>query len=486
MQAAMPRRLEAPANIYSNVSAYLGNMPIHLRQQVMIALYDTNFYVEHLTDRISHPILGKTGFQPQVEPDAPATKEVLDAFWETDGLTGRTEQKRIVRDFLVIGEVFDLVAPCGETFYTAPVLQAQVNQTLTDPRNYHKLSGVKQEPNAGDFIRHPLVVDEKTLSPHAMQQREQWRRMGGFDCFFVQNLKKTAPIPGNALEAGEYYQKRGEPFLFTSTDLFKQLLDYLWTSIDRAQSLNTFNWGFGVTLPDRLKVASQAEQLAYIQKWQQYVGTPKQNSAFFYPMDTLTPQPFSFPAGVASALEGLFKLMRNAAGWTAASRDEDMGDSDSRFAAMKQPGVTNPTVETLIDLQLRIEEYHYQRAEYVLNKKADEGVIPRSEYETVRGKRTFKYQITSPEISKQDFATAAATMNVFEQGWAQIAGRGVYTLESLMDGERKMVKELYGIDLEINPDAVDALKTQQAAAMLTPPTPEEPAAVPAPEPDETV
>ncbi len=464
MQAARMRPLEAPPSMYSSVSAYLANMPIYLRQQVMLALYDTNFYMEHLTNRISHPILGKTGFQPFVEPDAPATQDVLDAFWETDGLTQRTEQARIVRDFLVVGEVFDLVAPCGDTFYTAPLLPAQVHQTVTDPRNYHKLCGVKQEVELGSYVTHPLIVNERTLSPQAVDVREQWRQRGGYDCFFLQNLKKTAPVPGNWLDAEELHQKRGEPFLFTTSDLFKQMVDYLWTSIDRAQSLNTFNWAFGVKVPERLK--DQREREAYIRQWQNYVGTPKQNSAFFYPSDDITMTPVSFPSGVASAMEGLFKLMRNTVGWAAASRDEDMGDSDSRFASMKAPGLTNPTVETLMDLQLRVEEFHHQRALYVLNRKADDGLIPRSEYTTKHGRREFKFKISSPEISKQDFATASQTMNLFAQGWSAIAGRGVYTLESLVEGERKMVKELFGLELEVDSEAVERMKT---AAQIAPP-----------------
>ena len=156
-------------------------------------------------------------------------------------------------------------------------------------------------------------------------------------------------------------------------------------------------------MPERLKNADQATKQAYIDRWQAYVKTPKPNSAFFYPAEEISVAPFSFPSGVASAMEGLFKMMRNTAGWTAASRDEDMGDADSRFATMKQPGVTNPTIETLVMLQKKIEAFHARRAQYVLERKAEDGLIPRKEYEILRGQPRFKFQISSPEISKQDF-----------------------------------------------------------------------------------
>ena len=172
-------------------------------------------------------------------------------------------------------------------------------------------------------------------------------------------------------------------------------------------------------------------------------------------------------------------MMRNTAGWTAASRDEDLGDSDSRFASMKQPGVTNPTVETLVMLQKKIEAFHARRAQYVLERKAEDGLIPRKEYEILRGQPRFKFQISSPEISKQDFNIAAQTMNVFEQGWNQLAARGVYAVKSLLAGEQKMVKELYGIELDTDADALKRLATQ----MAQPPTPEKPSvAAPAPQP----
>lgn len=478
LQARALRPLEAPASIYNNVASYIMRLSVPDRQQLMLAMYDQNMYVEHLTNRLINPILGKTGFMPIVPNDAPATQAALDAFWETDELTDIQQQERICRDFLIIGEVFDLIAPCGESYYTAPILPALMEQTVTDPRNYHQLCGVKQRIELGVYQYHPLVTQERRLSPEAMSLRARWRQAGGFDCLVLQNLKKTAPIPGNTLESSEMYQKRGEPFLTTSADLFKMLVDYLWTSLDRAQALNTFNWGFGITLPERLKNADQATKQAYIDRWQAYVKTPKPNSAFFYPAEEMSVAPFSFPSGVASAMEGLFKMMRNTAGWTAASRDEDMGDADSRFATMKQPGVTNPTVETLVMLQKKIEVFHARRAQYVLERKAEDGLIPRREYEIVRGQPRFKFQISSPEISKQDFNIAAQTMNVFEQGWNQLAARGVYTLKSLVAGEQKMVKELYGIDLDTDADALKRLETQ----MAQPPTPPETPAAAAPAP----
>lgn len=479
MQARAMRPLEAPASIYNNVASYIMQLSVPDRQQLMIALYDQNMYLEHLTNRLVNPILGKTGFTPLTPPDAPATKDVLDAFWETDELTDIQQQERIARDFLVVGEVFDLIAPCGESYYTAPILPSLVEQTLTDPRNYHQLCGVKQRIEYGDYQYHPLVTQERRLSPDAMRLRATWRQAGGVDCLALQNLKKTAPMTGNTLEPFEMYQKRGEPFLTTSADLFKMLVDYLWTSLDRAQALNTFNWGFSVTMPDRLiQSGDQAAQEAYLRRWQAHVGTPKPNSAFFYPAGVLEPHPFSFPAGVASSLDTLFKLMRNTAGWTAASRDEDMGDADSRFASMKQPGMTNPTIETLTMLQKKVEAFHARRAQYVLERKTEDGMIPRKEYDLLRGKPCFKFQISSPEISKQDFNVAAQTMNVFEQGWSQLAARGVYTVNSLIAGEQKMVKELYGIELETDADAIKRLETQ----MTQPPTPENPASAPAPQP----
>lgn len=479
MNARSFRPLEAPATMYSNVSAYIANLPIPMRQQLMIALYDTNLYVEHLTNRLINPLLGKTGFTALVPTTAPATKDVLDAFWEFDELNDIQQQERIVRDFLIVGEVFDLIAPCGESFYTAPLLPSLVEQTVTDPHNYHNIVGVKQNEGMGAYRYHPLVLTERRLSQRALELRESWRQAGGYDCLFLQNLKKTAPIPGNTLEPYEMYQKRGEPFLATSADLFRQLVDYLWTSLDRAQALNTFNWGFGVEMPERVLRGTQAEQEAYIARWKQHVGTPKPNTAFFYPKNVLEPHPFSFPSGVASAMEGLFKMMRNTAGWSAASRDEDMGDSDSRFASMKSPGMTNPTIETLVMLQKKVEAFHQRRAQYVLEKKAADGMIPRSEYETVRGKPRFQFAISSPEISKQDFGVAATTMNAFVQGWSAIAGRGVYTIESLIAGEQKMTKELYGIELEVDDAAVTRMQQQLSA----PPVTETSAAVPAPRPN---
>lgn len=479
LQAQSYRPLEAPATIYNNVASYIMQMPIPDRQQLMVALYDQNMYVEHLTNRLVNPILGKTGFAPLVDDDAPATKEVLEAFWETDVLNEMTQQKRIARDFLLVGEVFDLFAPCGESFYTAPILPSLVEQTVTDPRNYHQLCGVKQRIEFGVYAYHPLVVMERRLSPEAQALRASWRQAGGYECVAVLNLKKTSPIPGNTLEPYEMYQKRGEPFLTTSADLFKMLVDYLWTSLDRAQALNTFNWGFAVKMPDRLvQSGDQAAQEAYLRRWQQHVGTPKPNSAFFYPADVLDPRPFSFPAGVASSLDTLFKLMRNTAGWTAASRDEDMGDSDSRFASMKQPGMTNPTIETLTMLQKDVEAFHRARAQYVLERKAADGMIPKSEYTVVRGIPRFKFAISSPEISKQDFGVAANTMNVFEQGWNAVAARGVYTLKSIVAGEQKMVKELFGIDLEADADAMALMQQRQQELLAQPVVPEQPTAPP--------
>lgn len=477
LQAQAFRPLEAPASIYNNIASYIMTLPIPDRQQLMIALYDQNMYVEHLTNRLVNPILGKTGFVPLVADDAPATKAVLEAFWETDLLNDIQQQERIVRDFLIVGEVFDLFAPCGESFYSAPILPGLVEQTVTDPRNYHQLCGVKQRIKFGVYQYHPLVLLERRLSPDAQGLRSSWRQAGGYDCLALQNLKKTAPIPGNTLEPFEMYQKRGEPFLTTSADLFKMLVDYLWTSLDRAQALNTFNWGFAVKMPDRLlQSGDQAAQEAYLRRWQQHVGTPKPNSAFFYPSDVLEPHPFSFPAGVASSLDTLFKLMRNTAGWTAASRDEDMGDADSRFASMKQPGMTNPTIETLTMLQKKVEAFHEARAQYVCEKKAADGLIPKSEYEIVRGIPRFRFSISSPEISKQDFGVAANTMNLFEQGWNQVAARGVYTLESLVAGEKKMVKELYGIDLETDADAITTISQRQQEMIAQPVMPEQPTA----------
>ena len=234
LQARAARPLEAPASIYNNVASYIMRLSVPDRQLLMLALYDQNMYVEHLTNRLINPILGKTGFMPIVPNDAPATQAALDAFWETDELTDIQQQERICRDFLIIGEVFDLIAPCGESYYTAPILPALMEQTVTDPRNYHQLCGVKQRIELGVYQYHPLVTQERRLSPEAMSLRARWRQAGGFDCLALQNLKKTAPLPGNTLEPFEMYQKRGEPFLTTSADLFKMLVDYLWTSLDRA------------------------------------------------------------------------------------------------------------------------------------------------------------------------------------------------------------------------------------------------------------
>ena len=69
-------------------------------------------------------------------------------------------------------------------------------------------------------------------------------------------------------------------------------------------------------------------------------------------------------------------------------------------------------------------------------------------------------------------------MNVFEQGWNQLAARGVYSVKSLLAGEQKMVKELYGIELDTDADALKRLETQ----MAQPPTPPETPAAAAPAP----
>lgn len=428
----------------------------------MLHLYDTNFYVELLTNRTINPILGTTGVVPVCEPDS-VVKGIVDDFWTLNELDTLDAQERTLRDFLILGEVFDLVAPHDGSFLMSPVLSQTVSQTVLDPANYHQIIGVKRLVGAfEDYDYNPIVTNERRLSHQAKSLREEWlypqmdkgarRQHCDVHAFLWQNLKKTAPIPAPSVMSFEQLQKRGEPMMFTASDLFKATLDYLWTSIDRIKALNTFNWMFKLRTPEDQRLTTD-EKIDIVTKWKRKIGTPKPNSAIFF-SDEFDVTPANFPAGVASGIEGLYKVLRNTSGWAGNSRDEDMGDSDSRFASMRQPGITNPTVETLQNVQTKNISYRRRQLNYILHRKYDEGVIPNREVVMVRGKPTFQLEFHAPKISTQDIAQAMSALKTFEESWGLLRQQGRYTPESLDAGEQKIINELMSIDLEVAPEPV--------------------------------
>ena len=455
----------APAQVHSQIASYLSNIPVPDRQGVMLYLYDGNMYVEELTNRVVRSVLGKSGFVPTCETAGTVTEDVIQDFWELNDLDQLETQERLIRDYLIIGEVCELVGACGESFLLAPLLPQTIAQTVLDPKNYHKVIGVRQQTGILDTTCHKVITQERALTREALQKRRAWH----YSCFLWQNIKKTAPIPAAGFSEDERLQKRGEPFLFSSSDLFQHLVNYLWTSIDRAQALNTFNWGFKIS--GEGTSAKKRERAKY---WKTEIGTPSPNSAFFY-TDEIEPHPFAFPAGVASAVEGLFKLMRDTAGWAASARNEDMGDNDAKYASMKQPGMTNPSVDTLVNIQIKCAQYHTKRLNYILTQKWEQGKIPKGEVDMVRGRPRFRFRLLSPEISKQDMGQATAALKTFEDAWEPLHARKLFTVDSLAAAEQKMVKELLDVELEIVPeDELDALKLQPQALPEPPENTDEP------------
>lgn len=448
---------DSPSAYLTDVFAdQIQKLSVRGKQLLMMHLYaDRNFFVERLIDYLVDPIIGRRGIQVKCDEElAPKTSKYFRNYAQFNSLLQSKWQRGQFKDALLTGErcylrVWNSDAGCSQLIQ---VHATTIRNVIVDPGNYNEAIIVEMEQADGRIVQLRIITDDRRLSDDAKVLRKRCQ----FECYLFQNRKRNSPtISSVSNDPLRKYELRGDPYLMNSADLLESLVKYLWSSLDKADSWNRFNYLFQV---DVSSTTSQSQAEALINDWKTYIGTPKPNTAIYLPKDDISMEPVSFPMQ-STDLTQLYRMFRNAAGWFAGTGENALGEGEVRYASSKTTGVEEPSVSQKENLQGDLEEeYEFlfqQEGEFALAQ----GLIPRKEL-LEKEPVTFPLTITSNEISKKSQIDPMSAFESFVKTALDLKASQIATAESINAAVHEKGLELLGIELE---PVQDVAEEQQEA-----------------------
>lgn len=451
-----PRRRTFPTSVSQEyltdafVSA-IRKLSVRSKQLLMLNLYaDENFFLERFVDFLVNPVIGKDGVRFVVDDDAPKTSEAFRRFASLNDFNEPQRQRELFRDAVLTGE-FCAIAIVNQRERSKQLFQVHapvIRQTIVDPGNYNLVAAVEMEQEAGSTVLLRVIDDENKFT----SQGVALRRACQYECFLFQLRKRTHPTlsPYSPNDPIRKYEIRGEPFLMNSADLLQALVKYLWTSLDKADSWNRFNYLFNVDVDG----VDEEEIERKIDVWRTAIGTPRPNSALYLPPH-IKMEPVTFPMQ-SHDLTSLYRMFRNAAAWHSGTRETSMGEGDVKYASNEQLGISEPTIETKEILQGDWIRFMARMYDYMGNWSVSTKEIPQSELKRKRPNE-YKYSVIANEISKRSQETAArAAKDIVETG-VVLKNERIGTPESVNQAVSKKVTELLGAEVVPETENIDVL-----------------------------
>jgi hypothetical protein len=444
---------------YDLFSTSFKKLSVRSKQQLMYNLYaDENFFVERFTDYMINPVVGREGFRIKVSTDeAPATEKVFWRFSQFNGLLSSKKQREIVRDLLLTGEYCVIVIEKAGTYQLLQVHASVIRQTIVDPGNYNQIVAVEMEQADGKTILLKTIVSDEEIFT---EQGKLLRKSCLFSCYLFQLRKRSHPTiaPYAAGDPLRKYEIRGEPYLINSADLLQAIIKYLWSSLDRAESFNRFNYLFNVDVDGE----TEEEIRAKIAEWKEEIGTPQSNSSIFLPPH-IQMKPVSFSMQSADN-EELYRMFRNAAAWHAAMKETSMGEGQVRYASNEKIGIEEPTIQAKEILQGDLIQMLTELYNIIGERAFKRGDIPRREI-NAKVPLDFKYKILFNEISKQAHEAAANAAKTIVGIGTQLKLQQIGTTETVNNSIIKKVNEILGTDMlpieNILEESVDTVLRQR-------------------------
>jgi hypothetical protein len=449
---------DTPASYLTDVFAdQINKLSVRGKQLLMMHLYaDRNFFVERLVDYLVDPIIGRRGIQISCDTEtASKTSKYFQNYAQFNHLLQSKWQRAQLKDALLTGErcylrVWNPDAGCSQLIQ---VHATTIRNIIVDPGNYNEPIIVEMEQADGRIVQLRIITDQRRLTREGKQLQDVCK----FECYLFQNRKRNSPtlstITNDPLRK---YELRGEPYLMNSADLLEALVKYLWSSLDKADSWNRFNYLFQV---DVSHANTQAQAEKEIQAWKTYIGTPKPNSAIYLPKDIISMEPVSF-AMQSQDLTQLYRMFRNAAGWFAGSRESALGEGEVRYASTQSPGVEEPSVAQKENLQGDVEEeYEFlfqHEGEFALGL----GLIPKKEL-IEKDPVTFPFIVTSNEISKTSQVDPTAAFESFVKTAIEMRTAQIATAESINASVHEKASELLGVTLAPIDDSIENMQDNQ-------------------------
>lgn len=443
---------DTPASYLTDVFAdQIQKLSVRGKQLLMMHLYaDRNFFVERLIDYLVDPIVGRRGIQVACDKEtAPKTAKYFRKYADFNSLLHSKWQRGQLRDALLTGErcylkVWNPDVGCSQLIQ---VHATTIRNIIVDPGNYNEPIIVEMEQADGRIVQLRIITDDRRLSPDA----KQLRKLCKFECYLFQNRKRNSPtlsmVTNDPLRK---YEIRGDPYLMNTADLLESIVKYMWSSIDKADSWNRFNYLFNV---DVSHATTQKQAQKEIEAWKEYIGTPKPNSAIYLPKETISMEPVSF-AMQSHDLTQLYQMFRNAAGWFAGSSESSLGEGDVRYASSRTPGVEEPSVSQKENLQGDLEEEYEFLFKHEGEFALDVGLIPRKEL-IEKDPITFPLTITSNEISKKSQVESTEAFEKFVVTSVNMRVNQMATAESINAAVHDKALELLGVELDPVDDIVE-------------------------------
>jgi len=448
---------DTPASYLTDVFAdQINRLSVRGQQLLMIHLYaDRNFFVERLTDYLVDPIIGRRGIQVSCDKElAPKTSKYFQTYAEFNHLLQSKWQRGQFRDKLLTGErcylrVWNPDAGCSQLIQ---VHATTIRNVIVDPGNYNEAIIVEMEQADSRIVQLRIICDERRLTAEA----KALRKLCKFECYLFQDRKRNSPtISSVSNDPLRKYELRGRPYLMNSADLVESLVKYLWSSLDKADSWNRFNYLFKVDM-NEYNATTDAQRQKIITDWKTYIGEPRPNSAIYLPKGIIDMEPVSF-AMQSQDLTQLYRMFRNAASWFAGSRESAMGEGEVRYASAQTPGVEEPSVAQKENLQGDLEEEYEYLFVYEGKLALERSFIPRKEL-LEKDPVTFPLTIVSNEISKTSQLDAVKAFESYVKTSMDMRTAQMATAESINAGVHDKAQELLGVELEPVPDVVE---TQQ-------------------------
>ena len=453
IEATVPgnRNFTLPYETMDVLSQTLRRLPHDVLQSLMLDLYQRNQFCAELIIKNLDAIIGKTGIAVTYPKDTPALQEVLTAFWKANRLDQPTQIYALARDYIVTGELILPTRFLRDMFDLSQLGCRYVQQTGLDPKNYMHVIAVQQKVSLGlsDIFYKVVNAEEWRLSEDALRRREQMPQQ----CFYFGNFDDNAhPIPALGGVDWLRIQRRGMPYLTRSVDFLLELTRFLWTSLDQAQSWNTFNWDFTVT--------GDRDDVNY---WREQIGTPKPNTALFHNQELMV-KPVNFPARTAE-VRGVYTMLRNAIASSISIPEYFLGEGGpvnyATSITMKSPIVQRQEV-----LQMAITGVF----ETILQAVADWAVQLKwvSPEERKRFTRDNGLTLVTQEVAKKDLSEGIGVYATTVQTFTGLVGLDLFTKESIQKGLQRLTRELLDIELEPKPLAelqAQAAQVSQAQAL---------------------
>lgn len=378
-----------PASAYYQFQSNLGNLTTVQKQQLMGWLYKTNIATKSIVRIVSDPIVGNTGFTFLCRDDTPTIKQVVSRYQTFNTLHRKKTQRERVKHYVNTGEICVLTAPYLDTWYSVRCPSCLIRQTLLDPYNFQEIIGVVLEPGIlGDQpIFYKTITDESRLSSVALKLREYMP----YSCFYWANFEhdsiedapgwnvpsqidKLLPQSLSGIYDWSRMQRRGEPFFATWSDLFNQLVEVLWSLLDKTKSWGAFNYNFQV---DTTREATNFnESIAVVKQWRDAIGTPDMNTAI-YTDQTVDIKPMNFPMQ-SNDMKKVMDLMFQLTGLSGNVAPYDLGANlNTTYATTRSQG--GPQQQFSITIQTDIEDMLLDEYTYILHDAVQRGTIPQEE-----------------------------------------------------------------------------------------------------------